>query len=229
MTRRGGRGGAGLGEVWRGGAGWPRRGEARFDGTRHGWAVTTGQDAVRLGAAGCGKTRQGEAGSLVVEVIGPPPDGPVAGVLSVLARGISMTFVTRLGVVLLALIVAACGDTVINIPSPSPVDTPNPIPVVTKDKIQFVVTGNAVSVKVKYSSSVEGLNQTTTTLPFQSTISSSADGTFLFLEATPSGYSALVVNPFVAVQIFVNGSLFREAATTSAFNETVSVSGTYRR
>ena len=60
-------------------------------------------------------------------------------------------------------------------------------------------------------------------------ITSSADGTFLFLEATPTGYSALVQNPFVAVQIFVNGALFREAATTSALNETVTVSGTYRR
>ena len=138
-----------------------------------------------------------------------------------------MTSLSRLVVTVLAALTVACGDTIVNVPTtPTPTTT---TPVVTKDKIQFVAIGNALAARVKFSSSVEGLNQVTTTLPFQSTVTSSADGTFLFLEATPTGYSALVVNPFVAVQIFVNGSLFREAATTSSFNETVSVSGTYRR
>ena len=128
-------------------------------------------------------------------------------------------------VALAAALTVACGDTIVNVPTtPTPIST---APV--KDRIEYHVTGNALSVRVKYSSSVEGVNQVTTTLPFQSTLTSSADGTFLFLEATPTGYSALVSNPFVAVQIFVNGALFREAATTSALNETISVSGTYRR
>lgn len=121
---------------------------------------------------------------------------------------------------------AACGDTIVNVPT-----TPTPVtPAPTKDRVEYHVIGNALGARVRYSSSVEGLNQTTTTLPFQAVItSSSADGAFLFLEATPSGYSALVQNPFVSVQIFVNGALFREAATTSVFNETITVSGTYRR
>jgi hypothetical protein len=138
-----------------------------------------------------------------------------------------MTSVPRLIVTLLAALTLACGDTIVNVPTtPTPLPT---TPVVTKDVIEYHVTGNAIGAKVKYSSSVEGLNQTTTTLPFQTLITTSGTSTFLFLEATPTGYSALVANPFVAVQIFVNGTLFRESATTSAFNETVSVSGTYRR
>jgi hypothetical protein len=137
--------------------------------------------------------------------------------------------------VVLTLILAltlACGDTIVNLPTnPSALSaTPTTTtPVVTKDVIEFHVTGNANGAKVKYSSSVEGLNQTTTTLPFQTLITTSGSSSFLFLEATATGYSVLVTNPFLAVQIFVNGQLFRESATTSAFNETVSVSGTYRR
>ena len=139
-----------------------------------------------------------------------------------------MTSLSRLVVTVLAALTIACGDTIVNVPTtPTPIPT-NPIPV-KADRVEFHVVGNAIAARVKYSSSVEGLNQVTTVLPFQTLINSNSDGAFLFLEATPTGYSALVANPFVAVQIFVNGSLFREAATTSSFNETVSVSGTYRR
>jgi hypothetical protein len=132
-------------------------------------------------------------------------------------------------VLLATALTLACGDTIVNLPTTPTPATPTP-PVVIKDRVEFHVTGNAIGARVKYSSSVEGLNQTTTTLPFQATLnSSSADGAFLFLEATPSGYSVLVSNPFVEVQIFVNGNLFREAATTSYLNETVTVQGTFRR
>jgi hypothetical protein len=73
------------------------------------------------------------------------------------------------------------------------------------------------------------LNQTTTTLPFQEVVTFKSDGSFLFIEATATGYNATVVNPFLSVQILVNGTLFREASTNSFFNETISASGTYRR
>jgi hypothetical protein len=108
---------------------------------------------------------------------------------------------------------------------------PTPVPVVTntKDVVSFRVLGNAIGAKVRFSNSVDGLNQITTSLPFQQSIESSKDNAFFYLEATANGYAASVSNPFLSVQIVVNGVLFREASTTSIFFDTITVSGTYHR
>lgn len=134
------------------------------------------------------------------------------------------------GLLILILLPLACDRTYYYNPtSPTNTTTVNTTPVITKDKIEFHVIGNALGARVKYSSGVEGLNQITTVLPFQSTITSSNDSIFLYLEAQATLFSGSVVNPFMDIQIFVNGNLFREASSNSSLLETISVSGTYRR
>jgi len=114
-------------------------------------------------------------------------------------------------------------------PPTGPSQTTNVTPTITKDIVSFRVLGNAVGAKVRFSNSIDGLNQITTSLPFQQSIESAKDNAFFYLEATSNGYPASVSNPFLSVQIVVNGNLFREASTTSVFFDTITVSGTYHR
>jgi hypothetical protein len=131
-------------------------------------------------------------------------------------------------------IIGGCSDTNIIIPtSPSSVTTPanptNPnVPVVTQHKIEFRVTGNALGARVRYSNSNDGLAQVTTTLPFVFNMTTSQQSLFLSIEATPTTYP-FVTFPFMSVQIFVNGLLFREASSADFLLSTITASGTWRQ
>ena len=133
---------------------------------------------------------------------------------------------------LLALVVltlpAACGDTIVNVPT-QPSNQTTTTPAVVKSTVEFRVVGNPLSVRVRFSSPAEGLSQFTTTLPYSISFTTTADNLFLSLEATPISYSALTDYPFLSVQIVVNGSLFREATSNEFFLKTLSVNGTWRR
>jgi hypothetical protein len=120
---------------------------------------------------------------------------------------------------------AACGDTIVNVPNPPTAPTN---PVVTS-RIEFRVTGNATSVRVRYSSPTDGLAQTVTTLPYFATFTTTSDSLFLSIEATPISYSAITNYPFLSIQILVNGNLFREATSTDFLLYTISANGTWRR
>jgi hypothetical protein len=96
-------------------------------------------------------------------------------------------------------------------------------------KIEFRVTGNAQSVRVRFSNERDGLVQTTSTLPFFTSFTSTADNLFLSLEVTPISFSQITQFPFLSAQIFVNGDLFREATSTDFFLYTISVNGTWRK
>jgi len=128
----------------------------------------------------------------------------------------------------IALVLASgCTRTYISVPStPSPVTPPA---TVTSAKIEFRASGNATSVRVRYTNERDGQVQTVTTLPFFTTFTSTADNLFLNFEVTPITFSALTQFPFVSAQIFVNGDLFREASSNDWFLYTLSVSGTWRR
>jgi hypothetical protein len=137
----------------------------------------------------------------------------------------------RLTLLILALVFSGLGCTEVNIPptAPSGVQTGRGGGVITsKDVIELRVFGNASSVRVRYSNSEDGLTQTITTLPFFITFDSTKPSLFITLEATPISYSTLTNFPFLSVQIFVNGSLFREATANDFFLNTLSVAGTYR-
>ncbi len=131
-------------------------------------------------------------------------------------------------VVLVALLVAGCGDTIINVPN-QPSAVTSSTTAVTSNKLEFRVTGNASSARIRYSTPLDGLVQTTTTLPFFTSFSTKADDMFVSLEVTPISYSAIVNSPFLSAQILVNNTLFREATSTDFFLYTISVSGVWRR
>ena len=132
-------------------------------------------------------------------------------------------------------LVGACSDTNIIIPtSPSSVVTPvggspNPNnPVVTAHKIQFRATGNANGARVRYSTSNDGSAQITTTLPFVFDMTVNQQSMFLSIDATPTSYPFLLF-PFMSVQIFVDGLLFREASSADFLLATITASGTWRQ
>jgi hypothetical protein len=139
---------------------------------------------------------------------------------------------TVLRLALCALVLAgawACGDTIVNIPNPTqatPLDTK---PAVITSRLEFRVTGNATSARIRYSTPLDGLVQTTTTLPFFTSFNTTSDNLFLSLEVTPINYSAIVNNPFLSAQILVNNTLFREATSTDFLLYTISVNGVWRR
>jgi hypothetical protein len=101
--------------------------------------------------------------------------------------------------------------------------------VFTQNKIEYRVTGNAVSARIRHSNSEDGLTQVVTTLPYVITITTNSDNLFLSLEATPSAYGFGILFPFMSVQIFTNGILFREATSSDFFLNTIAVSGTWRK
>ena len=109
---------------------------------------------------------------------------------------------------------------------PTPVPTE---PKVVRDTIEFRVNGNPALVRIRYSDGLDGLNQTTSVLPFQTAFTSTREFVFLSLEASPLSYPAAVTIPFLNVQIYVNGILFREASSSDFTTNPVIASGTYRR
>jgi hypothetical protein len=140
--------------------------------------------------------------------------------------------------VLSAIGASACDKTTILYPPSGPsggiiVNPSDPSsPQIQNQTIEFRVTGNATGARIKYSTSFDGTVQVLTTLPFiQSvTLPSTASTSFLSLEATPLSYgSAAAYYPYMTVQIFVNGVIFREAGSNDFLLTTLSVSGNYRR
>jgi len=122
----------------------------------------------------------------------------------------------------------ACGDTVINVPT-APAPVPTPTPIVVKHTIQFRITGNATSVRVRYSTPTDGLAQVVTSLPYFATQTVGTDAMFLSLEATPISYGFQVLYPFLSVQVVVDNTVFREATSQDFFLTPLAVSGQWRQ
>jgi hypothetical protein len=133
-------------------------------------------------------------------------------------------------VVVVALLVAGCGDTIINMPTdptPLPATTPTtPAPV--KHAIQFRVLGNATSARVRYSTPTDGLAQVVTSLPYFNTQATTDTSMFLSLEVTPIGYSG-VIYPFLSIQVVIDNVVFREASSQDFALVPLAVSGQWRQ
>jgi len=131
-------------------------------------------------------------------------------------------------VAFLSLFLTACGDTYITVPTAP--GAPNTSTVaVTNTRVEFRVTGNATSARIRFLNPSDGLTQVTTVLPYYTSFVSSQDELFVSLEATPQGYPASANPAFLSIQIFMNGLLFREASSSDILLSTLSVSGTYRK
>lgn len=115
-------------------------------------------------------------------------------------------------------------------PSSSTITTNDPNTPITTDSniIEFRVNGNTTLAKIKFSDPVDGLTIVNTVLPYDISISTKLTTMFLSIEATPTIYIT-GANPFLQVQIFVNGNLFREANLSDFTITTLSVSGTWRK
>lgn len=130
---------------------------------------------------------------------------------------------------------AACGDTNIyndgttkNGQQATTVASPTQ-PTVTSVKLEYRVSGNADSVKIKYYNPYDGLNQTVTTLPWSISFNTTADNLFVSLEVTPVIFNSLTLYPFLSAQIIVNGNIFKEVTSNSMLLNTIAVNGTWRR
>jgi len=135
----------------------------------------------------------------------------------------------RLFLLLLSLSLVGCTDIVYPPSSPDSVSR-NPTTPTTKNvKIEYRVSGNATSVRIRFSNNEDGLSQVVTTLPYTNTFSTESDSLFVSLDVTPISYSALTTFPFLSAQIFVDGKLFREATSNEFLLNTLAVSGTWRR
>ena len=124
----------------------------------------------------------------------------------------------------LTLTAGLCGDrTTINNIQPSPV----PDPAKTTTRIEFRVSGNVPTVRVRYSDPVNGTNQTVTSLPFQAAFDTSLTSLFLSLDVS-STTAVLISNPFLSAQILVNGNVFRQAVSSEVL-PTILISGDWRK
>jgi hypothetical protein len=131
-------------------------------------------------------------------------------------------------VVIVGVLATRCGDTIIN-NTPTQPSTAGTSTTSTMTKIEYRVSGNASSARVRYSNEQDGLIQTVTTLPFFTTVTTTQDSAFVSLEVTPLSYPAIVTAPFLSAQIFVNGNLFREATSNEFILNTIAVNGTWRK
>lgn len=130
--------------------------------------------------------------------------------------------------------VSGCNNSDITRPSEIPRGTEPPkstttVPVTQTSRIEFRVAGNATSARVRFTNAQDGTTILTTTLPYVTTVTTTESSMFVSLEATPISYPFSSATPFLSVQIFVNGSLFREAIAEDYSYSTLSVSGTWRR
>lgn len=117
-------------------------------------------------------------------------------------------------VVLGALALACRQRTYVTVTAPTAVPT---TPAVVKHTIQFRVLGNPTSVRVRYSTPVDGLGQVVTSLPYFNTVTLTGDSLFLSLEGTPISWASAIQFPFLSIQIVVDNVVFREA-TSQEFN-----------
>ena len=129
---------------------------------------------------------------------------------------------------LLVVVAAACEDHgrrgLRDPPGVDPTPLP-PEPMATQ--IDYRVLGTDVrSVRITYFSSAQGTTQVTTDVPWFLSYQTHADSTFVYL-AADAPMSDLLEGTLI-VQVFVNGTLFREARS-SGFSPSVTVSGEVTR
>lgn len=106
-----------------------------------------------------------------------------------------------------------------------------PFPVVPappkSDIIEFRVIGNFPSVQIRYRTPLDGTTQVTTGLPWSTFVKMVKGPMFLSLDVIAQSESVGAGAPFLQVQIFVNGIMFREANSSEKV-PMISVSGQHR-
>jgi hypothetical protein len=98
---------------------------------------------------------------------------------------------------------------------------PIPTPVPVAHVIEFRVLGTARTVHISYGNAQDGTTDVDTITPWVAQVRTSKASLFVFITATPLDFGLL------RVQVFIDGSLFREASVDDSFLlDPVSISGT---
>jgi len=125
--------------------------------------------------------------------------------------------------VLMAALVLSAGcvrDNTITTAKDQNPNSPTPIvPVVVTHTVEYRVLGTVNSATITASNSQEGMEITTSALPWFESIKITKD-TFLYLDAQSFEFGT------VQVQIYVDGVIFREAFS-NGFSPKIAVSGTF--
>lgn len=117
-------------------------------------------------------------------------------------------------------------DSTTSIASPtSPTPTP---PAVKTDRIEFRVFGTGLGpVLIKFTNAIDGLTVlSSASLPYIATVRSDEPAIFLYGEA--SALSTLTTGT-LQIQVFVNGTLFREGSASGIGSLLATASGTWRQ
>lgn len=123
------------------------------------------------------------------------------------------------------LLALSCNDIYVDRENASPT---SPSGTNTGVKIEYRVFGTQlqqVPVTIRHTSSQEGMANLTGAVPYLFSFTSTDSSTFVFVEASALPFSSTAT---LQVQIFVDGKMFRESAS-SGFSLYASASGTYRR
>ena len=112
---------------------------------------------------------------------------------------------------------------------PSPTPPPTQPPGVGQHSIEFRVNGTPNATRIRFSNTTDGTTQVITSVPYSIIVTTNQNSLFISLNATPLSFP-IDDFPFLVVQIFVNGVLFREAVSSDAtYMSTLAVSGTWRK
>jgi len=96
-----------------------------------------------------------------------------------------------------------------------------PTPPPAAHTVEYRVTGTTRSARISYGNAQDGTTDLDTVLPWVAQFRTTKASIFVFLKATPLDFGSC------RVQVFVDGSLFREASVDDTFIlEAVEVSGT---
>ncbi len=106
--------------------------------------------------------------------------------------------------------------------------SPTPAPTVQTDRIEFRVFGSNVGpVLIRFTNALDGLTVlSAASLPYVATVSSKEASIFLYAEA--SAVSTATTGS-LQVQVFVNGTLFREGSAAGLGALLATASGTFRQ
>jgi hypothetical protein len=95
------------------------------------------------------------------------------------------------------------------------------------DVVEFRVIGNFPTVQIRYRTPLDGTTQVTTGLPWSTVVKMVKGPMFLSIDAIARSEPSGAGGPYLQVQIFVNGILFREANSSEKV-PMISVSGQHR-
>ncbi len=125
--------------------------------------------------------------------------------------------------ILLVMCSAAC-DYDVHIQAPTAPSTTTPATPTSGTVVEFRVDGETGGAIIRMSNGLDGLTQTTTVLPYSTTVDLGPARTNVFLSLEARGTSF----GYLHAAIFVNGILFREGSASS-LSPVITINGTYRR